>query len=231
LQNPWATVQGEFNQHGFVVSNCGGPQGSSTWAGLGGRFARPDGSIGLLQAGTTTTTFAGDAPVIAFWEYIGRNAAGMNIGVPSMAFNPNLEVLGNDDVYTLTTYNPGNGVAEFEVIDRTRGTNAVQFVGNMQAYWEGNSGDFIDERPSMVTGPGLASTPVNLREWGQHRSTWTNGLVTNLPAAGGATTTVGANNHELIQMTGNGGIDHVLATIYDDLATNSTWTDNWQGCN
>jgi hypothetical protein len=217
----FVTVWGYFQQTGFG-GTCYNTEGSASWIGLGGWNPTQPPFAALMQVGTVNDSMNTGNRIMPFDEWISKN--GVDTGgrdYSGGSVNP------GDSVANFLTYNPGNGLLQAYVYDASIKPNGAYWPDQQaldpNLYFNGTTGDFIDERPfNYNTGQN-----DNLRQWYLHTINWTFGQVAT---ADGRRVGTGADYHSLIQMQGQGGINHILATIFSDVATDTTWTNNWQGC-
>lgn len=167
-------VWGSYYQPSRLTTSCSGAR-ESVWAGLGGDASssrRSDGTIGLLQAGTSYNSSGSPMP---WYEYLYRNASRTWSGLLTEAsFAPNFSVAPGDHIFTETEYNPSTGKALFYVENETTGEDGSANPAISSNFYDGSIAEWITERPAM-DGPTGALYP--LQNYGT--VTWTGAQVEN----------------------------------------------------
>lgn len=140
-------VEGYFYQPSFGSTTCSG-SAETSWVGLGGLNEKR-----LLQAGVFSPR-AGDPNASApypFWEAISPTADDGAQRLASFAVNP------GDQIRTRVQYTPSNGTLDVYVYDLASGMyNPTRLYFRDGTYYDGSTGEYIDERPSYFN----ASVPL-----------------------------------------------------------------------
>jgi hypothetical protein len=205
----WEGVQSDWTQP--TGQNTCTADYESTWVGLGG-FYDPPGR--LLQAGTTMHHASGYP--FAWYEYL--NDSG---GILATAL-PNVNVHSGDAIHVEVLWLSEITSADFFVVDNTNGTFQTITVSNLSAYYDGSTGDFIDERP--MVGPFPPGHLSALRNYGT--VSWTNTKVQN--ATTGSWQSLGTQTKKKYKMVANDGT--TVLSKPDALSSNTSFTDRWKAC-
>ncbi|HEY1702717.1 MAG TPA: G1 family glutamic endopeptidase [Trebonia sp.] len=141
--NTYIAAQGSWGQSGVHPCNCTGVTDESSWAGIGGV---DDGA--LLQAGTDMT----GSTISAWYEYLHDCVAGDptqgECGPSEISVGT---VTAGATIYTQTSYETSSNVANFYVEES--GTSfPIKSLTLDSTYYNGQTAEWIDERPSYCTG-------------------------------------------------------------------------------
>lgn len=143
----YVAVQGDWTQPGVHDCGCGTTDtDESSWSGLGG-VGRGNG--GLLQEGTD---MRGDGSMNAWFEYLhacSTDNPGCN--VPELEIT-NLPISAGMPIHTYTAYQTSNNQANFLVCANGQCTSVVGTLDS--SYYDGTSGEQIDERPTYTDSNG-----------------------------------------------------------------------------
>jgi hypothetical protein len=141
----YTNVSGKFVQPSRLTS-CSGSR-ESTWVGIGGARARADGSAGLIQAGTA---YGPSGAPVAWYEWVGNDAAGNPIGVTQQSFS-GITVHPGDQMSFQVQYVASTHRATFTANNLTTNVTKV-FASTLGArFYDGRDGEWIVERPTVVT--------------------------------------------------------------------------------
>jgi hypothetical protein len=136
--NRWIGAQGAWVQSKAKNCHCKGPTEEVSWAGIGGRY-----SASLLQAGTE---MAGSS-IFAWYEYLRTCATG--------ECGPNIITVGKvkalSDIFTETSYETSSRTANF-FVEAAGHVYPIKPKKLSKAYYNGQSAEWIDERPSHCQG-------------------------------------------------------------------------------
>lgn len=137
-------VEGKFKQ-AEVQSNDVPDSYESSWVGMGAYNNK------LIQCGTAMEhTHYGyyGCRYYAFHEYLNQNYDTGMVEYPDLAISP------GDTIYCEIIYNADQSVTFF-VSNYTTGHNGSYTQTNMNAYYDGTTGEWMDERPAYITLGGL----------------------------------------------------------------------------
>lgn len=137
----WNDAWADFTQvNGAARSSCKSNAILSSWVGLGGYNKYS----GFIQAGTDAYTNGTTAAWVEYW-------AGETWH--EVVYFPEMYVYPGDYVGFNVSYNVGTQTATFELYDQNTGVfRSVVIPGLGLQFYDGSSGDFIDERPGGETG-------------------------------------------------------------------------------
>lgn len=142
--NRFVAVSGEYNIAARQADTCTNSR-LSNWVGIGGADLRDDGSAGLLQTGTAFATSGGP---YAWWEYIGVDDHGNDIGVVEQRIT-SLDVVAGDHIHTSVFYQTSNDQANFIVQDETTGQSQSIKRTIGARFYQGGQAEFVTERPTV----------------------------------------------------------------------------------
>lgn len=204
----YRAIQGDYVQPAKSATSCT-PNEEVSWVGLGGYHTSK-----LMQTGTGIDT---DGSKYAWYEYL--NASG---GIPITKM-PSVEVHAGNGIHIyLVHQTSGAGQTTFYVYNKTNGTNKSKIIDLGNAYYDGYSAEFIDERPSYWNG--YTYVPTNLTNFNEVN--WTNAKVYKYD---GTWHSLGSQTNVEFDMW-NTAYTHYLA-FPSVMSSNTTFTDNWIRCN
>lgn len=205
----WNDAWADFTQvNGASHFSCKSNAILSSWVGLGGDHEQYS---GFIQAGTDAYTNGTTAQWIEYWAGNWHEAT----------YFPEMYVYPGDYIGLNVSYNVSTETATFEVYDQNTGIfRSVVIPGLGLQFYDGSSGDFIDERPAGETGY------YPLLNFGQHQM-----LFAQVRNAAGNWAWLGETNNVREQMWSGGGIrlGKLLATP-PGLDSVNAFTDKYYAC-
>lgn len=207
-QYQWNDAWADFTQvNGAAHFSCKSNAILSSWVGLGADATYS----GLIQAGTDAFTNGTTAQWIEYWAGNWHQAT----------YFPEMYVYPGDYIGLNISYSVSTETATFEVYDQNTGVfRSVVIPGLGLQFYDGSTGDFIDERPAGEAGY------YPLLNFGQHQM-----LFAQVRNASGHWAWLGETNNLREQMWSGGEINlgKLLARAVGLDSVNS-FTDKYSAC-
>lgn len=147
----FSQVQGDFVQP-TISSSEPSYTHESTWVGLGGYYT----NSGLVQTGTSITTYQGGRHYYAWYEYLSSANPNPEIRMTSVTVNP------GDRIHAYCSFQKSNNKFNAYIANDTNGTSQAVLISiSASEYFDQRTAEFINEHPSWgATDNGLTNYGV-----------------------------------------------------------------------